>query len=154
MRTDTKKRYGSISRYFHWGMAVGYLFMFGTAVAWNIDGQLRSSLMGAHKAVGFALAGLAVLRLLWAVTQMSYRPENGWAARAGHLAMYGFMFVVPALGIARQIGRDHGYKSLVNLGNQWHGELGWALLVLIIGHIVMTIIHQCRGDSVLARMRG
>lgn len=153
MKTDTKERYGSISRGFHWAMAVGYLFIFGTAVAWNIDRQLRSSLIDAHKALGFLLAVLVLLRVLWAITQMSRRPENGLAARAGHLALYAFMFVVPVLGIARQIGREQGNKFLVGLGNQWHGELAWVLLVLIIGHVVMTIIHQYRGKSVLARMR-
>lgn len=154
MRVDTKERYGSVSRCFHWAMAIGYLFMFGTAVAWNIDGQLRSSLMGAHKAVGFLLAVLALLRFSWAIMQMSHRPESAWAVRAGHLALYGFMFVVPVLGIVRQIGKEQGNKFLVGLGNQWHGELAWVLLVLIAGHIVMTIIHQYRGDPVLARMRG
>ena len=154
MKTDTRNRYGSISRSFHWIMAAGYLFMFGTAIAWNIDKQFRSSLMGMHKAVGFVLAALIVLRVLWAVTQISHRPKNNLAARAGHLALYALMIAVPALAIARQIGRAQGNKILVELGNQWHGELGWVLLVLVAGHVVMTIIHQGRGAPVLSRMWG
>ena len=64
------------------------------------------------------------------------------------------MIAVPALAIARQVGRAQGNKILVELGNQWHGELGWVLLVLVAGHVVMTIIHQGRGAPVLSRMWG
>jgi cytochrome b561 len=28
-----------------------------------------------------------------------------------------------------------------NLGNQWHGFLGWVLFALIAGHILMAFVH-------------
>ena len=36
-----------------------------------------------------------------------------------------------------------------------HGNLGWLLLLLVIGHVAMAFIHRRQGDEdVLARMIG
>ena len=61
-KTDTPTAYGSITRSLHWGMAACYLFMFSTAIAWNVNDELMKTLVGPHKAVGIALLGLALLR--------------------------------------------------------------------------------------------
>jgi len=136
MKTDNSQYYGSVTRLLHWLMAACFFFMFATAIAWNLNGDLKF-LMGPHKAVGFVLMVLAVLRFIWMLRQKE-RPANAWIAKAGHLALYALMLIVPALAIARQIGRGQQNQTLIDLGNNWHGELGWVFLVLIIGHIGMA----------------
>ncbi|OAM26503.1 cytochrome B [Eikenella longinqua] len=154
MKPDTPQRYGTLTRILHWGMAACYLFMFGTAIAWNANQSLMMSLIGPHKAAGFLLMFLAVCRVLWALLQRNRRPANNIAAKLGHWALYALMLAVPALGIARQIGREQGRQALVELGNQLHGELAFVLLALVAGHIAMVIIHAVKGESVLHRMYG
>ena len=134
MKTDNSQYYGSVTRLLHWLMAACFFFMFATAIAWN-------------------LMALAVLRFIW-MLQQKERPANAWIAKAGHLALYALMLIVPALAIARQIGRGQQNQTLIDLGNNWHGELGWVFLVLIIGHIGMAVIHRLKGDNLLPRIWG
>ena len=45
--------------------------------------------------------------------------------------------------------------GLVNLGNDLHGELGWVLLALALGHVLMVIVHVVKGEAhIWHRMRG
>ena len=152
MKTDNSQYYGSVTRLLHWLMAACFFFMFATAIAWNLNGDLKF-LMGPHKAVGFVLMVLAVLRFIWMLRQKE-RAANAWIAKAGHLALYALMLIVPALAIARQIGRGQQNQTLIDLGNNWHGELGWVFLVLIIGHIGMAVVHRLKGDNLLPRIWG
>ncbi len=154
MKPDTPQRYGTLTRTLHWGMAACYLFMFGTALAWNIRPDWMMSLINPHKTVGFLLMFLAVCRVLWALLQHRRRPANNLVARLGHGALYALMLAVPAIGIARQIGRGQGNQSLIELGNQFHGELAFVLLALVAGHIAMVVVHAVKGESVLHRMLG
>ena len=41
MQPDTARRYGTVSRALHWGMAACYCFMFASALAWHLDDSLR-----------------------------------------------------------------------------------------------------------------
>lgn len=43
MKPDIPQRYGTTTRFLHWTMATCYLFMFATAIAWNMDESLKSS---------------------------------------------------------------------------------------------------------------
>ncbi|WP_066802690.1 cytochrome b [Moraxella oblonga] len=145
--------YGKVSRYLHWAMAVCYLAMFGTAVAWNIDEGLKF-LMNPHKALGILLLALTVVRIVWAISQRKKSPPNSPFAKLGHLALYGLMFIVPAIGMARQAGYAQNNQALIELGNQWHGTLAWVFLILIVGHIAMVAVHHIKGDKILSRMLG
>ena len=80
---ETINHYGKVSRYLHWAMAVCYLAMFGTAVAWNIDESLKF-LINPHRAIGVLLLVLTIFRVIWAVinTKQSPKKYNGcqtWA---------------------------------------------------------------------------
>lgn len=153
-KIDTPTAYGSITRSLHWGMAACYLFMFSTAIAWNLNEDLMKRLIGAHKAVGMALLGLALLRFIWALIQLRHRPHNGLAAKAGHFALYGLMLAVPITAMIRQAGREQQNQAMIDIGNHWHGELAWVLLVLVAGHLAMTFWHHLKGEPILPRMLG
>ena len=142
MQPDTARRYGTVSRALHWGMAACYCFMFASALAWHLDDSLRI-LIKPHKAVGVLLMLLALVRFLWALAHYHRHPANGFAVRAGNLALYAMMFAVPASGMARQMQASFGNV---------HGPLAFAFFVLIAGHVAMSVIHQAKGEAILRRI--
>lgn len=142
MQTDTTTRYGTISRYLHWAMAACYFVMFATALAWNVNENLRY-LIKVHKAVGILLLFFALLRFLWALSHFRRRPAAGALVKVGHLALYALMFAVPASGMARQ--------AQAAFGNA-HGALAFLFFILIAGHIAIAFIHQFRGEKMLQRI--
>lgn len=143
MKPDTLQSYGSTTRFLHWTMAACYLFMFATAIAWNIDENLKF-LINPHKAVGILLLILSVWRVGWGIRQRKNRPANTAVTKLGHWAMYALMLAVPAASIARQIGN----------GGEIHGTLAFSLRFLSLGHIGMVAYHHIKGESVLPRMLG
>lgn len=169
MQPDTSVYYGTISRLLHWLMALAFLFMFGTAILWNIN-EDYFSLMNYHKAAGFILLILLVIRAIWAIMNAKNRVQNPMVAKLGHLALYVLMLIVPLVGFLRQIGRAKGDMDVFGLfsipafseksewmmqaGNLLHGKLGWLLLALVVGHVAVAIVHQVRGEKVLNRMAG
>lgn len=173
MSPSTPDRYGRISRLLHWGMAALFAAQFITAGVHFAfpDTALEEAVWGAHVPLGVLLAVAGVLRGLWALADRPRRPA-AWnrAAPLGHLALYALMVAVPALALLRQYGSGRPFSPfgiplmpgfegpeiewLTALGGLLHGELGWALLALILGHIGMVVWHRrAGGQDVLARMR-
>lgn len=169
--SDTATRYGFVSRFFHWIMALGFAWMLFTAISRFIDkdSALTKAIFYYHTQVGFTILWMAVLRILWGISQSKNRPKNDALVKAGHGVMYLLMLVVPALALGRAFGSDRGFSYfgitifepigvktewLVNLGNALHGNLGWFFFLIIIGHIVMAIKHKLAGPehNVLPRM--
>lgn len=114
---------------------------------------------------------LVVLRAGWALLQRDRRPPSlSGAAHWGHGVLYVLMFAIPALGLLRQYGSARAFEPfglplmaerpgekiewMVDLGGLLHGEIGWLLLALIVGHVAMVVRHRRRGEDVLRRMRG
>lgn len=166
---DNTQRYGIISRLLHWTMAAGFAFMLFTVIMWKTNEEYFS-LMAYHKSVGFLLAVLIVIRLVWAAMNLTKRPPSNLVAKLGHLALYGLMLAVPFIGLLRQYGSAKGSLAvfgvevmgkapekvewMAQLGNAAHGKLGFILFVLAIGHIGFAIWHQIKGEKILNRMAG
>lgn len=148
---DNPIRYGLVSRALHWLMFLAYLAMFAIVILKNQNPEYKY-LMAYHVQVGLILLGVTGLRFLWALVNFTRRPASGLLAKLGHLAIYGLMFAVPAIGLARKFGKENGNEALIQLGNQWHGLLGWVLAALVVGHVLMAIYHQLRGEKMLQRM--
>ncbi|STZ64041.1 Cytochrome b561 homolog 2 [Moraxella lacunata] len=153
MKPDTQNRYGTISRLLHWGIFLGYIGMFATALIAKFNPDLRF-LLQPHQALGMAVLVLTVLRIVWAAVNAKKRPKNDIKVKLGHFALYALMLIVPVLGVLRNAGRESGNQMLVELGNNLHGELAIVLLLLIVGHIAMAIIHQIKGEKVMNKMIG
>lgn len=174
---DTPARYGLVSRALHWSMAVLMLWQFLGMGLKLILGRtpLVGFFTGSHAEVGTVLFLLIVLRMVWAMANRRHRPDHGagllgQAARLGHLALYLTMLVVPAVALVRAYGSDRVFAPFgievfaaqqpaigwtVKLGGALHGELGWVMLALIAGHVVMVGLHErVWRDGTLARMRG
>lgn len=169
---DTHIRYGVMSRLLHWGMALLFAWQFTSATAhWLFpDTPFEAFFWSTHYPVGVLLLTLVILRAIWALVNASLRPPSlSFMAMLGHLALYSLMIAVPTIAIIRQYGSGRslevfgitlmsGFEGeeitwMTVLGGLLHGELGWALLVLIAGHIVMAILHRkLTHHDVLTRM--
>ncbi|QIW14886.1 hypothetical protein A4G20_00050 [Pasteurellaceae bacterium RH1A] len=165
---DNRQKYGTVSRFLHWSMALCFGFMLYTGLAGE---ETFKALMPYHKSVGTILMGLLVIRIIWAIANRKNRPPAGnIMVTLGHLALYVLMIAVPVIALIRQYGGARGPLEvfgvnvmdgaaekidwMVNLGGLLHGELAWALFALVGGHIVMAIYHQIKGEKIINRMAG
>lgn len=172
---DTPARYGTVTRFLHWGIALCLAWMFGTAITHVLaeKSALDAFFWPTHKHFGSLLMVLVSVRVIWALLNARQRPPAlNPLARLGHLAMYGLMVAIPLIGLLRQFGSGRAFAPLglplfagfdegekigwmVDLGGLLHGELGWALLALVCGHIAMALWHRRSPRyDVMPRMAG
>lgn len=174
---DTDRVYGKVTRLLHWSIAA--------LLAWQFVGMglklalgrhpVAAVFVGSHQKVGTVLFLLIALRLAWAFANRGHRPDHGagalgLAARFGHLLLYAVMVIVPVAALLRAYGSERGFAPfgfqvfapqlpeigwMVRAGDALHGEMGWLLLALIAGHVVMVGLHEGMWrDGTLARMAG
>jgi len=166
---DNKQRYGTISRFFHWTMAVGFLWMATTVILKLVadETDIQKFFWSTHKSVGFLLLIMIALRTAWMFITLKNRPASiSLPAKLGHIALYLVMIAVPAIGFLRQFGSgkpfdvfgvsilkasDVKYQWMIDLGSSLHGILGWCLFVLAAGHIIMALIHYFGKDKEVMR---
>lgn len=172
MRDDSKERYGSVSRLFHWSMAV--------LIVWQMlkffdrigDGEhwVGETLVSWHVSIGTLLLLLIVLRIYWATKQRHNRPvqnpATAFAVKAGHFLMYLAMALLPITGALYLVGNGYGWTAfgiqLVAKGEEipWmatlgslHSPIAWLLLIMVVGHIGIALVHTfVKKDDVLWRM--
>lgn len=173
--SDSTERYGTISRFLHWTMALILVWQFITALAHLLPAETAVTewLWGTHKTSGFTLMVLVVIRAVWALVQHVHRPPSiDRLARLGHIGLYALMLLVPTLALLRQFGSGKSFSPLglplmsgfegdeivwlVTPANLFHSWLGWTLLALIVGHVGMVIAHRrsAEKEDVLPRMAG
>lgn len=173
---DTRGRFGRISRWMHWGMALLFLWQFTGMVLKELLGRtpLSAFFVGTHRDVGLLLFALLVARIVWGCYNLGRRPRHqagvvGRLALLGHVALYGLMLVVPSLALLRQYGSGRPFApfGIPLMGASepvaWmripadlaHGPLAWVLLAVIAGHVAMALVHRfVWRDEVPARMIG
>jgi len=162
---------------FHWGMALLFAAQFLSAAAhWALprENALRSTLWSYHTNLGATLFLLVLLRGVWGLINLSRRPKSvgaaGQLAKAGHLALYGLMVLVPSFKLLSMAGGTRGFSyfgmqvftprttevAWMQWLGDWHGELGWVLALLVLGHIGAALIwHRLiQRDDILDRMAG
>ncbi|MCK9544120.1 MAG: cytochrome b/b6 domain-containing protein [Novosphingobium sp.] len=174
---DTARSYGTVSRVLHWTMTVLFAWQFGGMLLKDVleKGPVKGFWLGTHSSVGALLLILLMVRAIWELSEMRHRPPYGtgfigFAAKAGHLVLYGLMLVIPTLALLRMFGSGKGARLfgiqfqapdgkeiawMTAPGNLLHGSLAWLLLALIIGHVVMVVVHRYAwGENLLTRMAG
>lgn len=174
---DTPRIYGKVTRLLHWAMAALILWQFLGMGLRAVFGRQEwlAPLVGSHAPVGTALFVLVILRGLWAWSNRRNRPAHGGgvlgrAATAGHGLLYLLMLAIPGLALLRAWGSDRvfapfGFEifSAKSPEVEWtgaiagalHGELGWVLMAVVAGHVLMVGLHQAMWrDGTLARMAG
>ncbi|MGY0561168.1 cytochrome b [Luteimonas sp. A277] len=175
---DSPQRYGVVSRTLHWLMVAVLAWQF-TGMLLKItvgrENDIAAFIMGTHKPVGALLMLLVLLRAAWGLSQLRRRPRQpgtlrGRVATTAHGVMYLLMLYIPFVALMRDYGRGRGFSPFgiplfPETGQQvdWmmapasasHGLMGWTLLTLIVGHILMVAVHQVLlRDGTAARMAG
>lgn len=173
MLNDTTQRYGSMTRFFHWVVALLVLQQFLKYANRINEGEhwLGHTIIPWHSSVGAVILVLMVLRLWWALKQRGRRPVDGGAlgalARLGHGAMYLCLLSLPFFGALYIHGKGYAVKLFgVEVLAKPAGEVDWALAlghlhsplailltVLVVGHVAAAFYHhRIKKDDVLRRM--
>lgn len=165
-----KIQYGTVSRFIHWSMAVGFVWMMLTVIlkvaADKTD--IQQFFWSTHKAVGLLLLFTFFIRIMWTFKTIHERPDSVsiWS-KLGHIVLYIMMFLVPAIGLLRQYGSGKEFSIngitiiegdaqrkiqwMIDLGSQFHGLLGWTFFAFICLHVVMVIVHYKRGEKAIVK---
>ena len=172
MLHDTSVRYGSLTRFFHWLVAVLVIHQFFKIADRINDGEhwVGDTFGPYHVSFGALILVLTLLRLFWRGKQ-SERPINtdSFAALANlsHKIMYVCMLALPPLGALAVVGHGHPVKIFgFTLIEKPADKIGWAhsigelhspiallLCFLVILHTAAALYHHfIRKDDVLKRM--
>ncbi|URW76079.1 cytochrome b [Sphingomonas donggukensis] len=171
VRTDRYSR-GAIA--FHWIIAVAILLNLWLGIAH--DSLPRDwRVMPVHKAVGITVLMLSLARLAW---RLGHRPPPlplalpHWeklTAKAAHWTLYALTIVIPLTGWMMVSNGNPPRpldwfglfpipylpvsKAVSGVSHEAHEILGWALLVLVVLHILAALRHHLiLRDSTLVRM--
>jgi cytochrome b561 len=167
-------------RILHWIIAILVLTLVAVGI-WmtqraedNVFTALTDTLYSMHKAIGFTVLLLMVVRLLVRLSQQA-PPYPDWmsprlqklAAGLHHL-LYLMLFVTPLLGWAGitaypalGIAGDYGLPPMPGIAPnrelaetllEIHGAMALILAVMIIGHIGAAVHHMLKKDGVVRRM--
>lgn len=174
---DTAYRYDRAQRLFHWTMAI----IIGLAIAVGLycwtqppGTSPRRELLDLHKSLGTTAAVLIVLRIgyrLWRGEPPYRRPLPNavhWAAKAGHLALYGLMILMPVSGYLDSAAGGYSLpwfglfswprlapldKALSHRAAEIHEIGAWLLLAVLAIHIAAVAWHAwVVRDEVPSRM--
>lgn len=172
---SSSSRYDPVAKSLHWLMAVLIIGLWGVGLGMEElpKGDLRSQIIGLHKALGVVVLALVVVRLAWRATHSAPplpATMPAWeqlGAKLGHLALYGLMIAIPAAGIlmSQSAGRDvnvFGWivptlveksDDLKEVFGEAHETLAWLLAVVLVVHVVAALRHHFMlKDDVLSRM--
>ncbi|MBD3679436.1 MAG: cytochrome b/b6 domain-containing protein [Rhodobacteraceae bacterium] len=108
---NTTDRYGAVTKTFHWLTALLILTAiplgwYATELPYGTSAELakKAQFFSLHKTVGIAAFAVALLRILWALSQPRPAPLHPdrrvetWLAETVHWSLYAAMVVVPASG--------------------------------------------------------
>jgi cytochrome b561 len=170
------EKYSVVAMALHWLMALLIFMLFG--LGWYMTefpkgNPDRTRLLELHVSVGLTTALLVIARVIWRLQHTPPAlPETieRWKRRfaeAMHSLLYLMMFVQPVSGyISSSLSGlrtrfwgiplpDWSWKSTAwhELFTSIHGFSSWALLVLIVLHVLGAMHHgTSSGNSVLGRM--
>lgn len=175
MLKNTSTSYGTITKSFHWIMAI---LIIGVVIAGFTmtrlePSDLKWSIYGNHKAVGVILLCLIPLRILWRlISKIPKLPKTvpGWqrlAANANIFILYILMVVMPLSGFLMSTmgGRSidmfgvftiesfEKNQSVSSQAHDIHMTVAWVIAGLIILHTLGALYHHfIHKDNVLKRM--
>jgi cytochrome b561 len=174
-------------RFLHWTMAIGFVAVWLTGILTvNLEGlgselwdDRQGQVRDLHKSLALTLVVLAIIRLFakWLLpspplpSSMALREQH--FAQAGHTALYIFIFLTAATGLA--IADLQGYGNAyfgIDLPalypvketvagwtvNPWsyvlHALLAYSLLLFVCGHVAAVYMHRRQNVDLSSRMVG
>lgn len=165
-------RYDRTTILFHWlaaALVLG-LWTVGQLADFVPKGPARGFVWSSHVVFGGLLAVIVAARIAWRLTggrklEGIGSPSVVMVAKLVHVALYGLLLAVIALGIASALVRGfniYGIFALPQVGDpamkhditEWHELAANLLLALVAAHVAAALFHQLYWrDTVLARMR-
>ncbi|MGB5863753.1 MAG: cytochrome b/b6 domain-containing protein [Sulfitobacter sp.] len=183
-RSNTTTTYGSVTRAFHWLTALLILTIIPLAVIANelpydTSEQLtrKAWLFSLHKTLGVTVFFVAILRILWTVTQpkpASLHPERRaetFLAETAHWLLYGSLILAPLSGwihhastagfapiwwpLGQNLPLIPKSEALSALTAGLHWVFGKVMAATILLHIAGALKHHfIDKDATLTRMMG
>ncbi|MBS0124208.1 cytochrome b/b6 domain-containing protein [Thetidibacter halocola] len=179
--TNSETRYGAVAKTFHWSIALGILAMIPLGIVANdlpydTAEQLarKAMLFSIHKTVGVILFALALLRILWALSQPKPAPLHPdrkletLAAEVAHWLLYGSLVLVPLSGWVHHaattgfapiwgIGQDLPLvpksEALAGATAALHHVATYVLMGALAAHVAGALKHHVIDrDATLRRM--
>lgn len=180
--SNTPTTYGSVTRSFHWLTTLLILTLIPIAIVaeeltYDTSEQLarKAWLFSLHKTLGVTVFFVALLRILWAVTQpkpTSLRPKRkleNFAAETAHWLLYGSLVLAPLSGwihhaatsgfapIWWPLGQDLPLVPKSETFAAFAGGLHWVFGKVMIASILLHITgalkhHFIDKDATLRRM--
>jgi cytochrome b561 len=170
------QRYTGLAMVFHWLLALMIVGSFSVGVYMSDlpFSVTRLKLFNYHKWAGITILALSALRLLWRLTHRPPPdlPMPGWqrlAAHAAHWALYVLFFAVPLMGWAYSSAAGFPVvvfgvlplpdfvspdKALAEVLKARHGQLAFALAVVVVVHVAAALKHHfIDHDGLINRMR-
>jgi cytochrome b561 len=177
---DAARRYGTVSRLFHWGTALLILLMIPAGIAMTSSGfeSISNQLFIFHKGTGVVLLVLVVLRILWRATHAPPPPPPGMGATQARLAdwthsfLYLLLLVMTVSGYVRVVGGGYPIELLDRFGvppllpkmeavanhaSVIHKFSAYLFTGVIAAHIAAAVHHglqhrSAEGTGILGRM--
>jgi len=151
--------YDRVARWLHWLVAGLVVAQFATGWVWGNFARgstPRFILFQIHLYAGYAILGLALLRLGWRATHKVPPLPEGCGlvqivfARVMHWLLYACILVQPVLGILTVTAFG---KSLGLWPRVMHVQMQWVILALVALHVAAALWHQfVRRDHLIERM--
>ncbi len=184
MMRNTQTGYGLIAIAFHWSMAILIVFMLALGIYMHElppTDQATFQLYQLHKSFGFVVLFLAVLRIVWRLSNPSPKLPEGMkpleraAASLGHAGLYALIFALPITGWFMVSASPWGIPTILfnflpvphlpvpaALGSKEEAEGffmmlheygAFLLIALIVVHIAAALKHHfIARDDTLKRM--
>lgn len=174
LRSD-HRQWGSVSKFFHWIVALGILVngAWGLLMTGMSPSMSKINIYALHKSIGLTILALFALRVVWRLFDRAPPDEPGprWqrmAAHATHIVLYGFILAIPLSGW--WFNSLHGYPlqwfklfnlpalatkndELAHTAHAVHEYLFYLLLLVLTGHVGAALKHHVFDqDNVLRRM--
>lgn len=174
---NTLTRWGSVAQLLHWVIVVLIVTQFTLAyMSESLPlGMAKLAMLARHKSWGITILGLAIIRLVWRLSNRASPPLPNtlepWERVAAHVTHYGLyilLFAMPLTGWAMSSARQFpvSWFNLVQLPDfvapnrplydtlhSVHMWLSWALIAVAVLHIGAALKHHfVLRDDVLRRM--
>lgn len=181
LNNQPKDRYTCVAIALHWAMAIAFLLMLGSGLAFDnipMEKSFKFSMYQWHKSLGLILLTLFFVRIGW---RLFHKPPmlpssitrlDRLGAKWGHIGLYAMMFLIPLSGWMMVSSSPYGLptfifgwfewphipfvagNALVNDGaKETHEILAFAFMGLIAAHIAGTIKHIIKDKvNLLPRM--
>jgi cytochrome b561 len=169
-------RYSAVAQAFHWIIAALIVTQFVLAnLAADLPiGAHKLALLARHKSFGMTILMLAVLRLLWRLTNPPPPLPAGMSrlervlARATHTAFYVLLFAMPLTGLLMSSAKNYSVswfglftwpnliaknETAFDALRTTHDILSGVLFAIAVLHILAALKHHFwNKDDVLSRM--